>query len=102
MINDEYIRKLKEKKQGLMDEIRDKIQNSDLIVGGDGPINQYQNGGCYFVTGVIVSDSFGNKFEFDSYAASADYYKNTGYTREWTSLPSNLKYIPSYMWPQED
>ena len=102
MINDEYIQKLKEKKQGLMDEIRDKIQNSDLIVGGDGPINQYQNGGCYFVTGVIVSDSFGNKFEFDSYAASVDYYKNTGYTREWTSLPSNLKYIPSYMWPQED
>jgi hypothetical protein len=50
MINDAYIQKLKEKKQGLMDEIRDKLQNSDLNVGGDGPINQYQNGGCYFVT----------------------------------------------------
>ena len=36
------------------------------------------------------------------YNRQSDYYKNTGYTREWTSLPSNLKYIPSYMWPQED
>lgn len=102
MVNDEYIRKLKEKKQGLMDEIRDKLQNSSLSVGGDVPINQYQNGGCYFVTGVTVSDSFGNKFQFDSHAASVDYYQHTGYTSEWTSIPSNLKYIPSYMWPQED
>lgn len=102
MINDAYIRKLKDKKQELMDEIRDKLQNSSISVGGDVPINQYQNGGCYFVTGVTVSDSFGNKFQFECHAASVDYCRQTGCTQEWISLPSNLKYIPSYMWPQED
>jgi len=102
MINETYIRKLKEKKESLMDEIRDRIQHSSISVGGDVPINEYQNGGCYFVTGVTVSDSFGNKFQFDSNAASVEYHQQTGYTSKWCSLPSNLKYIPSYMWPQED
>lgn len=99
MMNDAYIRMLKQKKQSLMDEILDKIQHSSLSVGGDVPINQYENGGCYSVIGVIVSDSFGNKFQFNSQAASNEYSQQTGYTRKWFSIPNNLKYIPSYMWP---
>jgi hypothetical protein len=99
MMNDAYIRMLKQKKQRLMDEILDKIQHSSLSVGGDVPINQYENGGCYSVIGVIVSDSFGNKFQFNSHAASNEYSQQTGYTSKWFSIPNNLKYIPSYMWP---
>ena len=102
MMNDSYIRMLKQKKQSLMDEILDKIQHSSLSVGGDVPINMYKNGGCYSIIGVIVSDSFGNKFKFDSDPASNEYSQQTGYTSKWFSIPNNLKYIPSYLWPQED
>ena len=103
MINEAYIRMLKQKKQSLMHEIRDKIQHSSLSSGCCTDINHYKNGGCYAVTGVIVSDSFGNKFEFNSKAGSIEYNKQTGYTRKWFTLlysNNNSDYIPSYLWPQ--
>lgn len=98
MLNEIYNSKLKEKKLLLEAEILDAINYSTLNMSG---FNEYKNGGCYTVTGVIVSDSFGNKFEFDSTPATNEYNQKTGLTREWFPLPRNLQYIPSYMWPQE-
>ena len=102
IINDTYNRMLKDKQQSLMEEILDKIQHSSLNVGGDVRINQYENGGCYSVTGVTVSDSFGNTFKFESKAATNEYCRQTGMTQRWYFLPAKLQYIPSYMWPLDE